>query len=244
MSRRATPFLVLALLASGTLAAEGPSKTVEKTLPLAAAGRLSVDTYKGRVTVTAWDREEASIRAVVTPDGSCDVAAELVEKTRIRVEGGGKEVRVVTDYDDLPKRIFSFTNDCSSRPFVAYEIRMPRAAALDVKDYKSRIAVDGVTGAVGIESYKGTMRLRGLAAPLEVETYKGDVVAELDRLQGSVRAETYKGEIELVLPKDARVDLRENVGHRGVLHAEIADAAGGTPVSVETHKGTIRLRSR
>jgi hypothetical protein len=244
MSRRAVPFLVLALLAAGPVAAEGPSKTVEKTLPLSSAGRLSVDTYKGRVTVTAWDREEASIRAVVTPDGSCDIAAELVEKTRIRIEGGGKDVRLVADYDDLPKRLFSFSSDCSSRPFVAWEIRMPRAAALDVKDYKSRISVGDVTGAVGIESYKGTMRLKGLASAFEVETYKGDVVAEFDRLQGRVRAETYKGEIELVVPKDARVDLHENVGRHGVLHAELAQASGGTPVSVETYKGTIRLRSR
>lgn len=244
MSRRAVPVLVLALLAAGPVSAEGPSKTVEKTLPLSASGRLSVDTYKGRVTVTGWDREEASIRAVVTPDGSCDTAAELVEKTRIRIEGGGKEVRVESDYDDLPKHVFSFSSDCSSRPFVAYEIRMPRAAALDVKDYKSRISVEGVAGAVGMESYKGTMRLRGLSSRFEVETYKGDVVAEFDRVEGSVRAETYKGEIELVLPKDARIDLRDHVGRRGVLRAEVSDTEGGTPVSVETHKGTIRLRPR
>lgn len=244
MSRRAAPVLALALLVGGSAAAESPSKTVEKTLPLAAAGRLSVDTYKGRVTVAAWDREEASIRAVVTPDGSCDTAAELVEKTRVRIEGGGKEVRVVSDYDDLPKRVFSFSSDCSNRPFVAYEIRMPRSASLDVKDYKSRIAVEGVTGAVGVESYKGTMRLSGLASALEVETYKGDVVAEFDRLGGSVRAETYKGEIELAFPKGARIDLRERVGRRGVLRADLADTDGGTPVSVETRRGTIRLRSR
>lgn len=244
MSRRTVPFLVLALLAAAPAGAEGPSKTVEKTLPLAAAGRVAIDTYKGRVTVTAWDREEASIRAVVTPDGSCDTAAELVEKTRVRIEGGGKEVRVVSDYDDLPKRVFSFSSDCSSRPFVAYEIRMPRSAALDVQDYKSRIAVDGVTGAVAVESYKGTMRLTGLASALEVETYKGDVFAEFDRLAGSVRAETYKGEIELAFPKGARIDLRESVGRRGVLRTDLADTAGGTPVSVETHKGTVRLRSR
>lgn len=244
MSRRFAPLAALALLAAFPLSGEGPSKTVEKTLPLAADGRLTVDTYKGRVEVTAWDRAETSIRAVVTPDGSCDVAAELVEKTRIRIDGGGREVRVETDYDDLPKRYFSFSSECSSRPFVAYEIRMPRAATLRVDDYKSRISVDGVSGPVEIESYKGTMRLAGLAAPLEVDTYKGDVVAEFASLGGPVKVETYKGEVELVFPKGAPVDLDDRVGRRRSLRAELTESPGGTPVSVETYKGTIRLRTR
>jgi hypothetical protein len=244
MPRRFAPYLAVALLAAAPLAAEGPSKTVEKTLPLAADGRLTVDTYKGRVQVTPWDRAEASIRAVVTPDGSCEVASELVEKTRIRIEGGGREVRVRTDYDDLPRRFFSFSSDCGNRPFVAYEIRMPRAATLRVDDYKSRISVDGMAGPVGIESYKGTMRLTGLAAPLEVDTYKGDVVAEFESLGGPVKVETYKGEIELVLPKGAAVDLDDRVGRRGNLRAELTESRGGTPVTVETYKGTIRLRTR
>ena len=46
-----------------------PSKVVEKTLVLAPDGRLVLDTYKGRVAITAWDRSEAAIRAVVTADG-------------------------------------------------------------------------------------------------------------------------------------------------------------------------------
>ena len=244
MSRRLVPLVALALLAAAPLAAESPSKTVEKTLPLAADGRLTVDTYKGRVQVTVWDRAEASIRAVVTPDGRCDTAAELVERTAIRIDGGGREVRVETDYDDLPKSVFSFSSDCSSRPFVSYEIRMPRSATLKVDDYKSRISVDGVSGPVEIESYKGTMRLAGLAAPLEVDTYKGDVVAEFESLHGPVRVETYKGEVELVFPKGAPVDLDDRVGRRGSLRAELTESRSGTPVSVETHKGTIRLRTR
>ena len=244
MSRRLVPLVALVVLASVPLSAEVPTKTVERTLPLAAGGRLSIDIYKGRVEVTVWDREETSIRAVVSPDGSCDTSAELVARTQIRIDGGGPEVRVATDYDDLPKRVFSFSSDCSSRPFVAYEIRMPRAASLAVDDYKSRISVEGVGGAVAIESYKGTMRLAGLAAPLEIETYKGDVVAELESLRGPVRVETYKGEVDLVLPRGAAVSLEERIGRRGSLRSELTESRGGTRVSVDTNKGTIRLRTR
>ena len=234
---------VSSLLAGPAPSAEVPSKAVEKTLVLAPDGRLAVETYKGRVTVTGWDRGEVAVRAVVTPDGSCDDAAELVEKTRVRIEGGGREVRVVSDYDDLPKLHFTFGDGCSSRPFVTYEIRMPRGASLDVKDYKSRVSVDAVAGDVAVDSYKGVVRLKHLSGRLGLETYKGDVVAAFDRVGGDVRAETYKGEIELVLPKGSKVDLDERIGRRGTFEADVEDVRGGPRCTVETYKGTIRLRT-
>lgn len=232
------------LLAGSALAAENPSKAFDETRALAAGGRLSIDTYKGRVSVWTWDREEVSVRAVVSPDGDCDEAADLVARTRVRVEGGGKEVRVVSDYDDLPKVRFGFPGDCGNRPFVNYEIRMPRSASLEVDDYKSRVTVEGVGGPVALDTYKGTVRLKGLSGPLDLETYKGDVVAELDRVSGDLRAETYKGRIELLLPQGARVDLREKVGRRGTFRSDVETAPGGARLTAETYKGTIRVRAR
>ncbi|MBK9374728.1 MAG: DUF4097 family beta strand repeat protein [Holophagales bacterium] len=241
------PLATLALsaaLAVPGLASEAPSKVVEKTLVLAPDGRLVLDTYKGRVAITAWDRSEASIRAVVTADGSCDESADLVARTNVRIEGGGREVRVVSDYDDLPKMTFTFGRDCGSRPFVEYEIRMPRGASLRLKDYKSRISVDGLAGDVSVDSYKGGIRLTRLAGGLDLETYKGDALAEFETLGGGLRAETYKGEIDLVLPKAARVDLEESIGRRGSFAADVQAVRGGRRVSVDTYKGTIRLRTR
>lgn len=244
--RRSVPVvLALSLLAAGSAAAAEPaSKVVEKTLPLAADGRLEIDTYKGRVSVAVWDRVEASIRAVVRPDGECDRAAELVERTKVRIEGGGREVHVVSDYDDLPKIWFSFRDDCSSRPFVEYDIRVPRGATLDLDDYKSRISVEGLGGDVSIETYKGVARLTGLAGRLDVETYKGDVRAELEQVAGDLSVETYKGEIELLLPKGSRVALDEEIGRRGRLVAEVEESRSGPRLVAETWKGTIRVREK
>jgi hypothetical protein len=235
---------VSAFLSLSGLAAEPPSKVVERTLELAPDGRLVLDTYKGHVTVTAWDRGEAAVRAVVTADGKCEDGADLVAKTQVRIDGGGHEVKVVSDYDDLPRMTFTLGSDCGSRPFVKYEIRMPRGASLRLKDYKSRISVDGLAGDVTVDSYKGVVRLTRLAGKLDLETYKGDAVAELDRLAGGVRAETYKGEIELVLPKGERVDLHEAIGRRGSFESDVEAVSGGAHVRVETNKGTIRLRTK
>lgn len=244
MTRLPVLTLFAAAFLAGPATAQVPSKVVEKTLPLAADGRLVLHTYKGRVTVTTWDRAEAHVRAVVRPDGECDDSAELVERTRVEIGGGGREVRVVSDYDDLPKLKFRLWNDCGSRPFVEYDVRVPRTAALDIEDYKSRISVEGVAGDVAIESYKGVLRLKGLSGRLEVETYKGDARAELDRVSGDVRLETYKGEIDLAVPKGSRFDVDEEVGRRGFFEVSLDDTRSGPRLSVETYKGTIRLRER
>jgi hypothetical protein len=245
MSRPALATLFCSVLLAGTgLSADVPSKVVDRTLPLAADGRLVLETYKGRVDVTTWDRPEAAIHAVVTPDGTCDDAAELVLKTEVRIDGGGREVRIVSDYDDLPKVRFDFRGDCASRPFVKYEVRMPKSASLELKDHKSRIRVDGLAGDLSVDSYKGTVRLTHVSGKLDLETYKGGALVELDRVVPDLRAETYKGEIDLVLPKGEKVDLHEEIGRRGRLEAEIGTAPGTPRVSVETYKGTIRLRTK
>ncbi len=239
-----TRFALVLALSAGLAAAEPPSKVVEKTLPLAPDGRLAVDTYKGRVTVATWDRAEVSVRAVVKPDGECDDAAELVERTRVRIEGGGREVRVVSDYDALPKATFRFRDGCGNRPFVEYELRLPRTAALKVADYKSRIAVEGLLGDLELESYKGVMRLKGLSGRLDLETYKGDARVELERVAGDLRLETYKGEIDLVVPKGTQVALTEKVGRRGLFEASLSGTRSGPDLRVETYKGTVRVRER
>ena len=128
-SRLAT-LALSALLAAPGLSA-GPSKaplrrSSRRRSPSPRTAGSSSTPTRGTWTITAWDRAEVAVHAVVTPDGTCDTAADLVAKTQVRIEGGGREVRVESDYDDLPKMHFSFGSDCGSRPFVA--VRDPDAA--------------------------------------------------------------------------------------------------------------------
>jgi hypothetical protein len=54
---------------------------------------------------------------------------------------------------------------------------------------------------------------------VRLETYKGVVHADLARFAES-RFETYKGEIEIALPKAASFDLDADLGHRGNLDSD------------------------
>ncbi len=235
----------------------GTSKEVSRTIPLAADGTLSIDTFKGSVTVGTWDRAEVSLKARIEPDGDCATSVDDVQRTEVEVSATAREVRLHSDYSRIPERPFQW-GDCGARPFVHYELTMPRTASLRLKDYKSRTKIDGVAADVEIETYKGTVRATRLDGALRIETYKGDVDAELLGVKKDVSLETYKGTIDLSIPRRAAFsvsgDTRKGeldagrfgldskaTGRRGARLS--GDVNGGGPeVSLETYKGTIRLK--
>ena len=253
------PLLLLALFLALSVQAAAPSKEIRKTIPLAADGRVVVETYKGTVQVTAEERPDVLIEARVTADSECGDAkaqAEWVERTEVRIESHGKTVRIESDYDRLSRYHHGFFSWCTARPFVDYRIRMPQRGDLEVKDYKSKIDVTGLAGELRVDSYKGTIRVRDLEGAVRLKTYKGEASVALISLRADSRFETYKGEIEVSLPKTAAFDLDADVGRRGDFRSEFGSAlrtsrrtrtalnGGGPKLSLSTYKGTLKLSSR
>ncbi|HTS02016.1 MAG TPA: DUF4097 family beta strand repeat-containing protein [Thermoanaerobaculia bacterium] len=238
-----------------------PSKDVAKTLPLAAGEHVRVDTYKGSVRVTTWDRAEVAVEARVVADEGCGSAerqARWVDQTKVDIDRTPHGVAVTSDYDALDATHF-WSGSCTSRPFVHYVIRMPKGAALKITDYKSDLDVRDLEADLSIETYKGNVAVAGLAGGLKVETYKGDVKAGIVRLAGDVRGQTYKGSIALTLPAAAAFELTADAGRKGSVesefHAEGTTTArrgavrvsgavngGGRRVSLRTDKGSLAVR--
>jgi hypothetical protein len=265
MSRTRRFPVPLFLLALFSLAAHGaPQKEVRKTLPLAANGRVEIDTYKGSVDVTAEDRADVVVEARVVADTDCGDEkswAEWVEATEVRIDAHPDLVWIESSYGRLEEYRQGFLSWCTARPFVHYRIRMPRTASLDIKDYKSTIDVASLAGRLRLKSYKGKMRVAGLDGRLDLETYKGNARVEFARLAGDSRVETHKGEIELSLPKAAAFTLDAVADRRGRIRSDFgapssavshrsgdvlkgAVNGGGPRLHASSHKGTIRLVAR
>ncbi len=79
-------FLTMALLAT-TSAMGFQSREFSETVPFASGDRLTIDTYKGSIHVSTWERSEISIFARISPPEGEDAgyAAEVVEATRVEV---------------------------------------------------------------------------------------------------------------------------------------------------------------
>ena len=251
---------VLALLLAASPAVA--DRTVSKTLPLAADGRVTIDTYKGSIRVTAWDRAEVAVEARIVPDDSCGSERDRkrwVEATEVVIEPSGRSVRIESDYDKL-ETSWGFLRACTSRPFVHYRVSLPRAATLKIHDYKSDTDVKDFSGHLTLETYKGTAELTGLSGALDLKTYKGEVRAQFKSLSGAVRAETYKGDVTLTLPAESAFELSADAGRRGEIVSDFdgtgpirssrrsglrssATVNGGGPrVTLSTDKGKLSIR--
>jgi len=257
--------LAVALAIAFSAPAAELSKELRKTIPLGPDGRVEIETYKGSVEVAAEERADVVVEARVVPDRGCGdekAWAEWVDRTEVRVDAGPNSVRVRSDYGALESYQRGFLSRCTSRPFVEYRIRMPRTASLAIKDYKSKIDVGPLAAPLRLESYKGTMRVHDLAGRLDLETYKGDARVEFARFGGDSHVETYKGGIELYLPKGSAFTLDAVADRRGRIRSDFEPPSrvvsgrrsreqlsgsvngGGPRLEASTHKGTIRLVAR
>ena len=168
--------ILTVLLAASPAVAD---RTISKTLPLAADGKVTIDTYKGTIRVTPWDRAEVAVEARIVPDDSCGSERnqkEWLAATEVVIEPNGRNVRIESDYDKL-EMSWGFFGGCTSRPFVHFRVSLPRAATLKIHDYKSDTDVKDFAGHLTLETYKGTAALVGLSGTLDLKTYKGEVKA-------------------------------------------------------------------
>jgi hypothetical protein len=232
MKHLAKGILTLLLAASPAVA----DRTVSKTLPLAADGKVTIDTYKGSIQVTPWDRAEVAVEARIVPDAGCGSEKdqrEWVAATEVVIEPSGRNVRIESDYDKL-ETSWGFFRACTSRPFVHYRVSLPRAATLKIHDYKSDTDVKDFAGHLALDTYKGTVALSGLSGGLDLKTYKGEVRAGFTRLSGAVHAETYKGDVTLTFPAESAFELSADAGRKGEI---VSDFEGTGPIRSSRRSG-------
>ena len=237
------------------------TKDLQKTFDISKNGRLDIDTYKGSITVQTWDEPRITIDATVEADGRSRYDREMVDETEIRINASSDRVDIRTDYGRKRRSGFSFFgifgDESGNLPFVHYKISMPATAKLKIKDYKSDTKITNLSSFLRINTYKGSVVVEEIDGLVDIETYKGDVRIDFTTYSGNCSFETYKGRIELLLPKEAGFRLEADLGKRSELTSEFdlskrrksrgddyfrTNVNGGGPdLSVKTKKGCIRL---
>jgi hypothetical protein len=256
-------FLLIILASVPSLVAQ-ESREVNKSAPLSANGRLSIDTYKGSITILPWDKSEIVIHAIIESDGSDRYERDMVDGTEIRIDLTSSSARIKTDYEHAKRRhrgfLGIFNDDSGNLPFVHYTIKVPRTTHVMIKDYKSKTTIDDLQADVDVETYKGEVAIGRLSGALELQTYKGEAHVGFANLTGRSRVETYKGEIELNLPKGKGFDLDADIGRHARLDSDFERVrdndrrrgydvrqsvnGGGPQLRLKSEHGTIRVRER
>ncbi len=263
-------FPLILLFAFLSIASSQSSREFTKTVPLPTDGVLTIDTYKGSITIATHDKAEVEIGVRIVPDEDDSRQAEQdVQDTEIDIRDRADEVTIHTDYSKLERNhhndfwdwMFSFGDSWSSLPLVHYTITMPRTAKLEIKDYKSETRIDGIKSTIQLNTYKGTVEITNLDGGIELETYKGRVRVAIDDLKNDSRFQTYKGDITVRVPKKSGFDLKTEFGRRVDFDSEFSFDSrehgdrrrhqsyqdkvngGGPSLEFESEKGNIRLES-
>jgi putative adhesin len=255
------PLTLLTLLAIWPVLAQGQEiREIRKTLPLIADGQLSLDTFKGSVTITTWDNPQVEIYARIEPDGQSADERKMVQNTEVRIDAGSGSIRIKSDYDKINQR--DWDEDSGSLPLIHYTIKLPRTARLKIEDHKSKINISDLHSDLKIETHKGSVTVSRMDGAVELETHKGDARVEFANLARGSQFETHKGEIEIVVPRQKGFDLDSEVGKGANLDSDYdlgalkvsredretryrgAINGGGPLLRVNSYKGNLRIRQQ
>ena len=245
---------ILGLVLAPAALAQAPARTVSDTVPLATDGEVTVDNHEGRITVTAWDRNQVRYEAEIMPTDEDPEA----EKVTIQVQSSNDRLHLATEHEegDDESTVFGFDEDGFrwggiNIPAVHYTLKVPRSAALTIDDHESRIDVTGLAGHLRIDTHEGPItveRQRGAVtvdsheSPISVTDQKGDVTIdthegrmELHRITGRLSVDTHEGELTA---EEMEGDVRFE-SHDG--SARVSFATFSDDMFADTHEGDVTL---
>jgi DUF4097 and DUF4098 domain-containing protein YvlB len=168
------------------------SRTVDRSFDLAPDGTVSLDSYKGRIDVETWDRDQVRVSVTIEGKKQADV-----DDTRIRFDSDADRLDIETDYDELEDdhKLFGlFTIGSIDRPSTSYTLTVPRRATLAVDTYSATTTVAELAGELRFDAYSARLSVARLDGALRADTYSGDV--EVGQAEGSIEVDTYSGRLQ------------------------------------------------
>jgi DUF4097 and DUF4098 domain-containing protein YvlB len=204
---------MLAALANPALA----EQDITKRVAVAPDATVDVSNVQGTVTVTAWDRNEVELIALLESDHDELVFEAGQRMVRIEVEQREGKYR---DHEDADATL---------------TIRAPKGVRLIVDTVSADIQAMGMRGEQRLESVSGDVETQGFEAPVSVASVSGDVNLAGSG-KGAVRTENVSGTTTV---RGVRGGY-EGEAVSGNIDAQVAAAE---KVRVESVSGDIRVQA-
>jgi DUF4097 and DUF4098 domain-containing protein YvlB len=202
----------------------------DTTVAVARGTRLSVNNHAGRITVTAWNRDEVQVRSV-----SSDEDAE------IRVERSGTELLVSQRMRYGPAEI-DLTINVPAWMAVSLQgietdiVVSGTAAPVRAQSVEGMVTISGGTDNVALSSVEGDVSADGVRGNLDIQAVDGNVTVR--NLSGALNVQTVDGDalLESVTSSSVRVSSVD-----GDIRFSGAIAPNGS-YAFKTHDGNISIR--
>jgi DUF4097 and DUF4098 domain-containing protein YvlB len=147
-------------------------------------------------------------RVEITGEARSDVSIVAVRKAtrdrldriKLDIQSDGRSVTI-----DANKRADDYDKKDENVVETDFTIKVPQSANLDLKVFSSPVQISGVTGTHKVHGFSSDLRLDRVTGSVDAETFSGQIyLAPAAWQEGqSVRAKTFSGDIEVRLPESA-----------------------------------------
>jgi DUF4097 and DUF4098 domain-containing protein YvlB len=215
MSIRISMAIAAVLLAAAPLA--NAAQNLSKSATVAADAAIDVSNVEGRIDVTAWDRNEVELTAILESD-----------KDRLEFEATERQVRIKVVRPD----------EHFDKPHEAIlTLKIPKGARISAETVSADITVAGVLGEQRLESVSGEVRTQAYDAPVKLSTVSGDGTINGTGGKAAVTVASVSGGLTINLAAAERLNARSISGDIDA-HAEMMPE---TRVEMETVSGEIKF---
>ncbi len=222
------------------------SKDFKKTVAVDSGADFNLETDKGSVKLSAWDSNQVEIIARIDPpeNESADYQRRAVEAVRIEVLGGGRNLTVRSNFEDVPYKdtVLGGLNRSKNLPNIHYEIRAPRNLNLHVEVDRSKLDIQGFKGRVSLEADRtpvtaqdiegdfrlnidrGKANLSNLRGGLEIDADRTDGQIQFTNLANDSKIEIDRGEIDLHFSASQGVNVKTDFSKRTHFNSDFSIA--------------------
>ena len=147
-------------------------------------------------------------RVEITGESRNDVAIvavrratrERLDNIKLDIQSDGRTVRI-----DANKKNENWDEKNDNVVETDFAIKVPQSANLDLNVFSSPVQISGVTGTHKVHGFSSDLRLDRVTGSVDAETFSGQIyLAPAAWQQGQrMRAKTFSGDIEVRLPESA-----------------------------------------
>ncbi|HEY9419905.1 MAG TPA: DUF4097 family beta strand repeat-containing protein [Thermoanaerobaculia bacterium] len=251
------PIFLALLLVAGAAQAEKLKQRFDKTVPLKAGAKVTLENGNGPVLFEAWDRDEVRIEAEKWAESKrSDVAKKALGQIRILVNQTPGALKIRTQVDTNGQgEVMDWLLGKEVRTGVSYRVRVPRQAIVAASNVNGALTVNALQGDLDLTTVNGKIAISKANGTVRATTVNGGIEAELADVSDDLWFETVNGGVELRLPADSRLTLDASMAH-GVVRSDFPVAGadqkkrnilkgtvngGGNKVYIRTVNGGIQL---
>ena len=243
-------------LALGLAACDGPFNLAgratdewTRSYPLSNGGQLQISNTNGIVEIEGVSGSTVDVRAERVAHATTDSAARDL-LSRLTIKEDVTPARIALESE----RTGGFLSGVGYE--VHYHVRVPKNTVVRATTTNGRILLHALSGTTAAATTNGGISGDALAGGIRAQSTNGRVDLELTELgAGEVDLRTTNGRVSLTLPADAGADLDASVTNGVIrltgLNFEALDQSrrhlagringGGTPITVSTTNGAIRI---